>query len=296
MHTGAIVTGHLPWLELSLLGLVVGLMAGMFGVGGGFLLIPLLNVLFGFPINIAIGSGICQTIGTAVAAFRRHHRLKQGEVKIDWIMMAGSLLGVEAGARTVAALFRLGAVEFRGHTVPAAPLYLSLVYVVVLTAVGAWMLHGRRGLAGGESLPPGFLTRIRIPPFTHLPVSDRSISVFVLAYTGLVLGFLSGLMGFGGGVILVPVLVYGIGMPIRVAAGTGILLLLATSVAGTLAHARLGHVNLGISMALLAGSTLGAPIGATLTSRLDPRRLRGIFAGLVFLTALVVLWNIGRSL
>lgn len=287
--------GLIWWGGLAALGLGVGVVAGMFGIGGGFLLTPLLALLFRVPLPIAVGTGLCQMIGVAVAALIRHARLGQGEVKIDVIMMAGSLLGVGLGARTVTALAALGTITIGGHALPAAKLGLSLGYVALLGGVAAWMLRDARRPVLNPP-PPGPLTRLRLPPYTFLPESSRRISVPLIAYLGLMMGFLSGLLGIGGGVALMPVLLYGIGMRIHTAAGTGILVLLATSLVGTAAHARLGHVHLGMAMMLLVGSTVGAQIGATLTANLDSRRLRGLFAGLVLLTAAVVLWDLLRVL
>ncbi|MCA1596278.1 MAG: sulfite exporter TauE/SafE family protein [Chloroflexi bacterium] len=280
------------WAGLALLGLAVGLAAGMFGVGGGFLLTPMLNALFGVPMDVAVGTGLCQMIGTAVAAYRRHQRLKQGEVKIDWIMMAGALLGVQLGAGVVAALAGRSGILLLGRHVSALKFWLSLVYIVLLLSVGLWMLHDARVRRGEVALGQGLLTRLPLPPYAWLPMSHRRVSVLALSFIGLFLGFLSGLIGIGGGVVLMPILIYGIGMNIRTAAGTGILLLVATSISGTVTHARMGHVHLGLAMVLLAGSTIGAPIGATLTSRIEGYRLRGLFAGLVFLAAAAVIWSL----
>src|SRR5438045_2679255 len=107
--------GWLWWSLIAALGLLVGFVAGMFGIGGGFLLIPLLNVVFGVPMDLAVGTGLCMTIGTGVAAFRRHRRLKQGEVKIDWVMLGGSLMGVGAGAQTVTYLSDKGLTHIGPH-------------------------------------------------------------------------------------------------------------------------------------------------------------------------------------
>ena len=286
--------GWIWWALIATLGLVVGLVAGMFGIGGGFLLIPLLNVIFGVPMDVAVGTGLCMTIGTGVAAFRRHQRLKHGEVKIDWVMLGGSLLGVGVGAQTVSYLNQKGLLHIEGHIVPAVQFWIAVAYVVVLCFVSATMIRDARTIQSDELLPPGPIARIQLPPMTTLQAAGRTISLPILAYLGLVVGFLSGLMGLGGGVMMMPILVYGIGMPMKMAAGTGIILLVSTSVAGTIAHAGLGHVHLGLAMVLLAGSTIGAPIGATLTSNLSGPRLRGIFGILVLITAAAVLWNLVR--
>lgn len=283
------------WVGVALLGLAVGLVAGMFGVGGGFLLTPLLNVAFAVPLDIAVGTGLCQMIGTATAALCRHRKLEQGEIKVGWLMLAGGLLGAPAGAKVVAMASALGSITVLGHTLPVVQLSLSLVYGVVLTGVACWMLYDARQQPEDVVQGPGPLARWTFGPMTWLPRSERRVPVFALAYLGLAMGFLSGLMGIGGGVILMPILIYGIGMHIRMAAGTGILLLLATAIAGTIAHAQMGHVHLGLAITLLVGSTIGAPVGATLTSRINGRVLRGSFGYLVLCTAMLVIWNLFRS-
>jgi len=259
------------------------------------MLIPILNSVFGLPIDVAVGTGLCITPGTGVAALRRHIRLRQGEVKVDWIMLGGALLGVSAGARTVSYLSHLGSIDVWGRELPAARFWISGAYIVVLTAAAVFMIRGTLPDALSDVPHPGPISRAPVPPYTYLPNIRRSISIPVLALLGLSLGFLSGLMGLGGGVILLPLLVYGIGMPMRMAAGTGIVLLVASALAGTLNHALAGHVHLGIAMVLLSGSTIGAPIGATLTSRTSGDRLRKVFGILLAITVLTVVWNLVRS-
>jgi len=284
------------WSSLAVLGLGVGVVAGMFGVGGGFLLTPLLAVLFRLPLPVAVGTGLCQMIGVATAALVRHQKLGQGEIKMDWMMLAGSLLGVGLGAQTVQALTRLGAVSLAGHAVPAAKLWLSLGYLALLGGVAAWMTRDSRHSSAAHAARPAPLLRLSLPGMTSLPRTNVVVSAPAIGYLGLGMGFLSGLLGIGGGVALMPILLYGIGMPIRNAAGTGILVLLATCLAGTALHARLGHVRLDMALVLLVGSSLGAQIGAQLTARLDSRRLRGLFVYIIYLTMLTVAWNLLRTL
>jgi uncharacterized membrane protein YfcA len=284
------------WAALALAGLAVGTIGGMFGVGGNFLLIPILNVGFGVPIGIAVGTSLCQIIGTGVAALVRHQRLRQGEIKIDWIMLLGGLMGAQAGANLLADLARRGTTSVLGHSIPTANLVIAIIYVVLLSLVAFWMIRDAGARGADEPLGAGPLTRVPLPPFTNLPAADRRVSVFIMAWLGLLLGFLSGLVGMGGGVVLMPILIYGVGVRLRMAAGTGILALVVSAVAGTWAHARLGNVDLRIAMTLLIGSTFGAAFGATLTSSMDGRRLRGLFGWLVLLTAIAVFWNLLRSL
>jgi uncharacterized membrane protein YfcA len=290
---GEFVLGPVQLIGLGVLGLVIGLIGGMFGLGGGFLTVPLLYVVFGVPIEQAVATGLSTGIGTAVAAWRRHSRLKQAEDKVDWLMLPGSLLGVGLGSTTFRWLEEKGVVAISGHSISAARFGISIGYVILLSFVGIWVVidaHKR----GSAPLGPGILTKLYLPPMTNLPRSGRKVSVFVLAYLGLFLGFLGGLLGLGGGILLVPILLYGIGMRMKNAAGTGILLLIGTTTLGTFQHAK--HVLLVPVMLLLAGSTLAAPFGANLTSNMDGRKLRTIFGALVLVTAVAVLWNLWNSI
>jgi uncharacterized membrane protein YfcA len=236
------------------------------------------------------------TTGTAVAAFRRHSRLKHGEEKLSWIMLGGALLGVRAGAELVGYLASRGIIEVAGRSIPAVKFWIAVFYVITLTGVAVSMLLDTGYSAGADQPKSGPLSRIRIPPYVLLPASGRTMSLPVLAYLGLLLGFLSGVMGLGGGVIFMPILVYGIGMSLKMAAGTGVLLLVATSLAGTAAHAGLGHVHLGLAVVLLAGSTIAAPFGASITGIMSGARLRRVFALLVLLTAAAVSFDLVRTL
>jgi uncharacterized membrane protein YfcA len=290
-----VVDGHAVWLPgVAVLGGVVGYVAGMFGVGGGFLLTPLLAVVFAVPLEIAVGTGLCQMIGTATAALLRHRELGQGELRFDLLAVAGSLLGVEAGARSLDALAGLGMV--RGISV--VRLAADCGYVVVLLA--AAVMFGRGGRGTLETITHarrGPLSRIGLPPLVDLPaVPLRSVSATLIAYVGLALGFLSGFLGIGGGIALLPVLVYGFGFPVRQAAGTGIVVLLATATTGTIVHALRGHVHLGLAMVLLVGATISAQLGVRASRSLHARTLRRLFAALIVVTIATIAWDLVRRL
>jgi uncharacterized membrane protein YfcA len=277
------------WSSLALLGGGIGVLSGLYGVGGAFLLTPLLMTLFGLAQPVAAGTGLCQTIGTATAAMIRHRRLGHGEFKIDVILLAGSLLGVQQGVSAARYLETRSAATGGGAAFsPAAE--ISCVYLALLIVIAVGILRGEpKRLGSGE---PGFLARIPIPPYTVLPATGVRISIPVLAYVGLGLGFLSGLLGIGGGVLLVPLLVHGLGVPLRTVAGTGILLLLATALVGTAAYARAGLVDRNTALVLLAGSTVGAQIGASLAGRLRGRWLRWGFIAMIAAAGVVVAWQI----
>lgn len=289
------VAGHsVSLLALVSLGVVVGFIAGMFGVGGGFVLTPLLGVVLGVPLPIAVGSGACQMIGTATVALLRHQKLKQGETRMDWLMLAGSLVGAAAGARSVVALEHAGDVFVSGKSVPIVTLVLYPAYLLFL--LGALVPLLGRQKQGVELLAyvrHGPFTRVAIPPLVDLPrIPSMRVSAPLVAYIGLGLGYLSGLLGVGGGIALMPILLYGFGFPMRQAAGTGILVLLATAVMGTAAHAFAGNVHLGLSMVVLVGASISAQVGALATNKLPAGLLRRGLALMIVATACAVAFQL----
>jgi uncharacterized protein len=292
LHVGG---ASVPILGVAALGVLVGYVAGMFGIGGGFLMTPLLVVLFGVPLPFAVGTGLCQMIGTALVSLLRHRRLRQGERRFDLLLLPGCLLGVTLGAGTLSSLATAGSAQLFGHSLPWVTLIVQGSYALLLLFV-AWNYwrHGRAG-AGDvlQQLRPGPLSRRRLGPTIDLPaVGLRSVSALLVANIGLGLGFLSGLLGIGGGVALNPVLIYGYGFPIRQAVGTGIAVLFATAITGTLVHAAAGHVHLGLAVVLLVGGTVSAQFGAIASQRLSGGALGRIHALVLLAAVAAVLWDL----
>jgi uncharacterized protein len=304
VHLGAGI-GHPVWLPaLALVGLFIGYVAGMFGVGGGFLLTPMLMYVFGVPAPIAVGSALCQKCGTSIASFLKYRSLGRGEPRIDMVMLGGSLLGVDAGTRLLTYLTGLGGWRIgSGPEVPAINVVLDILFITLLSGIAgytfrdAWQARKRVVPRGDVTIPGPLATRVRIPPYIDLPrVQLRQVSVPLLAYLGFVLGVASGLMGIGGGVIFMPILLYGFGLSARNAAGTGVLLLFATVSVGTFEQALHGYVSLKLAMAILVGSSVGSQLGALTTHYVRNRTLRLIFALVVVGAVVMIAWDLTRLL
>src|SRR5207247_2044124 len=255
--------GHAVSLPaLVAVGLLVGYVAGMFGVGGGFLLTPVLMYLFGVPPSMAVGSALCQKCGTSIASFLKYRHLQRGEPRIDLVMIGGSLIGVDAGTRLLGYLAHRAPLTLpSGRAVPAITVVLDLLFLVLLsfTAVftfrEAWKARRNPIPRGDVTIPGPLFTRLRVPPCIDLPnVGLSQVSVPLLSYLGFLLGMASGLMGIGGGVLFMPILLYGFGLSARNAAGTGILLLFVTVAVGTVEQAVPGYVSLKPAVADLVGS------------------------------------------
>jgi len=286
--------GAQVWLPgVLVLGAIVGTMAGLFGVGGGFLLTPLLSVVFGVPLEIAVGTGLCQMVGTSLASFLKHRALEQGESRFAVLLAAGTFLGVELGAGAVSSLRRLG-------SVPGLPiLWIDLVaksgFAAFLLLISFLSWRRRTRLEPADPTP-GPLARLQLGPRVFMPAVGFDAPAMVIAYLGLLLGFMAGFIGIGGGTVLLPLLVYGFGFPFRHGAATGLGLMVATAAVGTVTHAFRGHVSLPLAMALLVASTLTAQIGAGLTRRLKAGTLHGGFAAVTALVAASLVWDVLRRL
>ncbi len=271
------VDGHAVHL-LAVVGLSlgVGLIAGMFAVGGGFLLVPLLDVVLGVPFPAAVGAALCMTIATALGAYLRHRGSGNAETRFDLMLMGGSVLGVDAGARLLDTL--------EGTRIVVAGYPLSLLRLVV-TAVYAALFAGIAAMLWFKPAPTddqphvGPFARVRLPPVARLPVAGlAAVSGPLIGVIGFVNGVIAGLIGIGGGILLIPIMLYGFGFGIRKTGGTGIVMVLAVAIAGTIHHALLGHVHLGLAATAMVGAALAAQVGAGLTRTLSARTLRRCLA------------------
>lgn len=288
---------------LALAGLFVGFVAGMFGVGGGFILTPLLALSFKIPMPIAVGSALCQKIGTSISSFLKHRQYRHGEVRVDFVMVGASMFGVDAGTRLLGLLADLGTfTSARGRPVSIVSLTIEGIYAAMLLFAASMTVNAARRSKEPSSVDrrpsaAAPLVRYGLGPYIALPeVGIARVSVTVMAYIGFATGLLSGLLGIGGGVALLPVLIYGYGFSIKDAAGTGILLLFATVIVGTFEHALRHNVDLRVALAILAGSSIGSQLGARTTARVSNQALRVSFAVLLLCTVGAIGVDMVRSL
>lgn len=289
---------EVPIYGLVLLGIVVGYVAGMFGIGGGFLMTPLLVVLFHIPLPVAVGTGLCQMVGTSLVSFLRHRKNRQGEARFDLLMLPGCVLGVGLGARTLNTLTGAGSLHIGARSLPWVSVVVEGSYVLMLLSV-AWSYwrQAKNRVDVLRYVRPGPLSRVHVGPLVDLPAAGLSrVSAIIVANIGLALGFLSGLLGIGGGVALNPVLIYGFGFPIRQAVGTGIIVLFVSSVVGTTVHATQHHVELSVAAVLLAGGTISAQIGARASRKMSGALLGRIHAAVIVAAVVAVVWDLVKEL
>lgn len=256
-----------------ILGIMVGLVAGMFGVGGGFLLIPALHVVLDLPLPIAIGTGLCQTIATSLGSFLRYRSMGHAESRFDILLLGGSVVGVLLGGTLLQALSHMGTVRFLGKDILIIRLIVTATFLVLFCSIASILWFKRSPV--GSTPVPGPLAKIRLPPYTELPTAQiGKVSAPVICYIGVFVGVINGLLGSGGGIILIPLMLFGFGFNIRTAAGTGIIMVLIVSMVGTVQQGLMGNVHLGLAVTLMLGSAIAAQVGASLTRSLAPTLLR----------------------
>lgn len=286
-------------VALVALGVAAGFVVGFFGVGGGVVIVPMLNILFHVDYHFAVGSSLAVIFGTSIAAALRHRQLRQVDARLGVLLMVAAAGGTWLGAAGVEALERLGELRVAGRSILAVNFVLPLVYAVGLIVLGVVFyresVRRKRELREHPDAPfvaplSRHVRRALWGPRVALPASgiDR-VSVWTLLLIGLAAGFLSGLLGIGGGVIVVPAMIYLLGVPTAVAIGTSLFMIAFASGMGTLAHAVNGNCDVVLAVCLLVGSTVGAQLGAAATRKLRGVQIRHAFSYLVFATAVLVL-------
>jgi uncharacterized membrane protein YfcA len=269
-------------LLIIVLGAVVGVLSGMFGVGGGFLTTPLL-IFYGIPPPVAVASAATQITGASVAGVAVHMRRGGADLQMAAVMTAGGLVGSLAGAFVFRMLQASGQID----------LVIGLLYVILLGWIGGLMLWDALITLGylgkREQGEPVRHTRwlSSLPMRWRFGVSGLYISPIAPLVLGLGTGVLTVLLGVGGGFIVVPAMIYLLGMPARIVVGTSLAMMLAVSAATTFIHSVSTHsVDIVLAALLLIGSVFGAQYGALLATRIKPDLLRLALAVIILLVAL----------
>jgi uncharacterized membrane protein YfcA len=290
---------YLPVAERSanlllLLGLggVVGLLSGLFGVGGGFLLTPLL-IMIGIPPAVAAASDSNQIVAAASSGTLAHSRSGNVDYKMGLLLLIGGLVGGAAGVRVIKLLLATGQASFA----------IRLTYAVMLGFIGSYMfvdsLRGLRTARVGMPVRgdrevarrPSLYARLvqALPYQVDFERSAVRISVFLPLALGVLVGVLSAIMGVGGGFIMVPVMVYLLRMPMHVVVGTSLFQILFTSMNVTVLQASMNRtVDLLLALVLLVGSTTGAQVGARISRRLKADQLKIMMACIILAAMLAM--------
>ena len=276
----------LPIAEVSVnaftligLGGIVGLMSGLFGVGGGFLITPLLFFI-GIPPAIAVATGANQVVASSFSGVLAHLRRKSVDIRMGLVLLVGGIIGSAIGVLVFNLLQRLGQVD----------LVIQFSYVVFLGFIGLTMLReSLSALIAARSATPRPRRRLHAHSWVHrLPwkmkfrASGLYISVIPPLLVGIAVGVLAAVMGVGGGFVMVPAMIYLLGIPTKVVIGTSLFQIAAVSAFTTLMHAISSNtVDIMLAVLLIVGGVVGAQIGTQLGTRLRAEQLRLLLALLV---------------
>jgi uncharacterized membrane protein YfcA len=286
---------HLLFIAIGgiILGFSAGILTGFFGAGGGFILTPALNIFLGIPMNIAVGTSACQVLGASSFSLWHHMDHRWLGVRVALWMGSGIPLGVWFGSSLVQRLKALAPIMVHGKPVPTVDFVLLVVFAVFLSLVTTWLFLDnfvlRRGREDEGTQPKGLLAGVRIPPLVDFrTIPHGPFSGPLLMVLGLVVGCLSGLMGIGGGVVMMPMLFYLVGQEIKAATRTSSMLVFMTGLCSTIVHALAGNINWTLVACLISGAFFGTHLGAWLQHRTTGKRLRQYFAFVVLTAALMV--------
>lgn len=284
MHLYLPIAGNAVNMLLMVgLGGVVGFLSGLFGVGGGFLMTPLLMML-GIPATVAAASDSNQIVAASASGCYAHFRARTIDFRMGLLMLVGGVAGGTLGVQLIKILRRLGEADF----------VITVIYVVMLGGIGSYMffesltaLRGRRPAVAGVR-PSIYRRAVEALPFKVLfPRSKVTLSAITPLLLGTLVGVLAAIMGVGGGFIMVPVMIYLLRMPMHVVVGTSLFQILFTCINVTVLQAYMNHtVDFMLALLLLLGSVVGAQVGVRVGRKLKADQLK-ILMALVVLGVMV---------
>jgi len=293
---------HISPIYLVIVGFLIGILGGFFGVGGSFIAGPALR-LVGLDWNFAVGTDLAHIVGKSVVAAKRHRALGNVDLKLGLIMALGTIAGAEAGAQLIQMFKRAGNVN----------LVVSIVSIVVYLSISAFMIwesrktllsrrgRAQRGLVKGAKSKRDHsafgpvtraIQRLKIWPMIALPTSGvKGISLWVILLVAFVGGFFGGFLGGGAGYIRMPSMVYVLGVPTHLAVGTDLFEIVISASYGTFSHAIKGNVDILIALVMNTGAAIGAQIGAISTQYFAGPKIRLAFVPLPLIGAAIVIYT-----
>lgn len=273
------------------LGLAVGLLSGLFGVGGGFLMTPLL-MMFGISPVVAAATDANQIVAASTSGTYAHWKIGNVDFKMGFHLLIGSFIGGLVGVQAIKVLRAMGNADF----------VIKMTYVVMLGIVGTYMffeslsaLRKKEKVEGAQNKKESKLGKFlsSLPFQTYYQKSGVTHSMLVPVFLGAFVGVLAAIMGVGGGFLMVPVMVYMLRMPMHVVVGTSLFQILFTCIEVTFLQAYTNHaVDFILAILLLLGSTIGAQIGASFGKRLKGEQLRILLACIVLAVTIKIIFEL----
>jgi uncharacterized membrane protein YfcA len=276
-----------------ILGICSGILTGLFGAGGGFIITPALNIFLGLPYNLAIGTSTCQILGASGMTLHRRAKAVAASLRVAVFISIGIPVGAFFGVKIVTNMKDLGIIRIADKTVHAQDFYFTAFFCVFLFLIAGWLFFDnfylRRHKSEEDDDDKGFLAWIKIPPMMNFPsIPHGPFSVPVLIAIGITTGFLSGLLGIGGGVIIMPILFYLVGQETKYATLTSTILVFISSLFSSILHGMHGNINYMLVLFLISGAFIGTKIGVMLHHKISGKSIRQYFAFVVLAAVIMV--------
>ena len=287
---------YLPIAEMNiniilivLIGMGVGCLSGLFGVGGGFLMTPLL-IFLGIPPAVAVGTEAPHVLASSVSGFIAHWRRKNVDIKMGIILLIGGIIGSTAGVNLFKILRGYGQID----------IVIKILFIIFLSVIGLTMLFESARTYRKYRTTSSIRQKLHQHSWVHgLPFKFRFhrsklyISVIPPIIIGFIVGILSALMGIGGGFIMIPAMVYILGMSTNVVVGTSLFQIVFVTANSTFFQSYLNQtVDIVLASLMIVGGVVGAQIGAKLATKLRGEELRGILAIIVLIVCIKIVLDL----
>ncbi len=287
---------YTPEILLSgvLIAFIVGILTGVFGIGGGFLMTPALMIFLSIPCSLAVGTDLATILATSSFGIFKRKGTGTVDVKLAGIIGIGSMIGVLVGSSGLEMLRSAPKVMFFGKERDVAEYTLLCLFFLLLVWIAVYIIIDHiRSRNRGHQKRETILAKIKLPPCMYfLTIENSRISVLPLVILGCAIGVLTGLMGVGGGILMLPVLIYIVGQHPKKAAGTSLLVVWIASLIGTVHKGYLGHIAITLWMAMIIGGIAGVWLGTRIGLGISGPKLRVSFVYVVIGAVLLVGYQI----
>jgi len=298
------VLEYLPteWPKLAegiTLGYFVGGLTSFFGAGGGFIITPALNIFLGLPMNLAVGTSSLQIVGASAFSLFEHLDKRLLGIRVALCLGLGIPFGAFCGAMLIRSLKNLAPWHLlNGEQLDPLNAILLSVLALFLLLIAAWMLYDTfLRKKEDESLNIGLLLSLQIQPtFKFRTIAAGNFSIPVMVGLGGASGFLSGLLGIGGGVIMLPMLYYLVGQDTKAATQTSIMLVFISGLFSTIFHSMEGNIDYALAFPMIFGAFFGVKTGAILHRKVSGKSIRTGFGFVVLGAWLLVILKLWRML
>lgn len=272
------------------IGFVIGALTGIFGVGGGFLMTPALIIFLQTPAPIAVATGLATIVPNCSYGMFKRRGSGTIDIKLAFVISTGSIIGVLFGSQIMEVLRDVPKLLILGQEQNALQYYLLCMFLILLVWIAGYLFYDysrNRGKSPQKRI--GLLARFKLMPYMYFPSLEESrLSVLSLLVLGFCIGILTGLMGIGGGVVILPALIYLVGQRTSKATGTSLLLVWITSLVAVIRKGTAGQISFSLFCVLLTGSIAGIIVGTKVGLKLSGPKIRLYFVYIVILAIVLV--------